>query len=782
VRERLLGGFYLGEHHVEPLTGLVSGPAGARRLHGKALELLLCLAARAPALVTRDELLRSGWGGIPADSEALSRAIGEIRHALGDSAAEQAFVQTLPKRGYRLLVRPAFEPPLQSAAARDAPRASFFGELKRRGVLETAVAYLVLAWLAIQVANATFTPLSLPAWALPFLTYLLIVGFPIALVLSWFLEMTARGLVIDRGGNMQAPAKRLRNSYVAIVGALALASVGVAAYDQYIGLPGKGANAPSSKGQRAIAVKPNTVAVLPFLSINGGEQARTFTDGLTEDVIDRLAKVPGLRVAARGDAFSLPPNARSQDVRRRLRVAYYLEGSVRLEDQGLRIVVQLVSSADGFHIFSRTFDRELKDFFSVQDEITSLTVASLRVALPSLDEAQIEPVPNSTNLDAYLLYRKGMAALRQPMTRATIAEALDAFNGALHVDRDYAAAHAGICMTYSGGYQVTSDAAYIDSAERACAEALALNGNLNVVHDALGNLYAGTGRYEGAESAYKRALAINPADVDALLGLGKVLNSQKRFTEAEARFRQAVGLQPGNWNAYHALGKFLAQHGRYTEAASEFGEIVSLDAKNATGWTLLAGSLMLSGDFSAAADSLRQAIALKPTATSYTNLGILHYYLGETAAAKAALQTAVNMAPQDYVIWSNLGDVLAVSHASRQAAAAFGKAESLAEAKLDVNNRDADTIADLAWIKAMLGKLDAAGQLVARAHEAAPGDPYVFYIDALIDVRRNRRVAGLDKLETASKMGYPLALIAAEPHLATLRGDSRFKRLVAKQM
>ena len=778
LRERLLEGFDLGDSHVEPQASRVTGPKGAVRLAPKAMAALLCLAERAREVVSHQELLLAVWRDGTGNHERLSRAISEIRQALDDRPNDPALIETLPRRGYRLLVEPR-----TSLAAPDAPEQSrkigFYGELKRRGVLDTALAYLVLGWLLIQVAAVTFDQLALPLWAPVAVTYLVIVGFPIALLLAWFFELTSKGAILDLDPGSRAPRRAMSKPYKAIIGALAIASVGVFVYQYVVGLPQNAENGEVRTTQVEIAVDPNSIAVLPFLNIGADDRGSTFSLGLADDVIDRLTRVPGLRVSSRGDSFSLAPNSTSEDVRRRLRVAYYLEGSVRIIGDSLRVVMQLIDSESGFHLVSRTFDHRLENFFAVQDEITSLTVANLRVALPAATRSA-GPSNDHTTLDAYLLYSKGMDALYRPMTQSTIDMALSAFQQALDIDPKYAAAHAGICRTYTSGYRVVNDASYIEAAEKACSVALGLNPNLDVVHAALGQLYYETGRYEDAESAFGRALAINPNSATAIIGLGDVHARQQRLGEAEREYEHAVELQPGSWDAYNALGAFLFGNGRYREAADAYREVIALGIDNMNGWTNLGAALTLAGQFKEAAEAYERSIRLQETPTAYSNLGLLEYYRGDFEAATHALEKAVELAPSDYLTWSNLGDALSFSATPGRATESFVRAESLAEKALEINSRDAETIANLAWIEAMLDKEDEALRLADQAVETTPSSPQTYYLRSLILTRRGNRAKALDDLETAVEKGYPRAMIAAEPHLRELRAEPRFESLVSQ--
>jgi TolB-like protein/Tfp pilus assembly protein PilF len=525
-------------------------------------------------------------------------------------------------------------------------------------------------------------------------------------------------------------------------------------------------------------VEPNSIAVLPFLNIDGSEETRIFSEGLAEDVINRLAKVPALRVSARGDSFSLPPTASSADVRKRLRVGYYLEGSVRVAEQQMRVVIQLINSANGFQVLSRTFDRSRQEFFEMQDEITSLTVANLRLVLPPETQVILPPSDEYPDLDAYVLYRRGIHASLRPMTTDSINEALDWFRQALAIDPDYAAAHAGICTTYASGFAVTGNPDFIGRAEQSCAAALQRNPNLDVVHRALGDLYFNTGQDRNAEAAYERAVTIDANNVPALSGLADVYYRQQRIELAEETYRRAVGLQPGNWLTYNALGWFLFQNGRYEEAAEQYRKLVSIDSTNMLGYSNLGSSLMLSGNFADAAPAFMRSIEIEPGRSAYTNLGLVYYYLGQPDSAVNALLKAVDLAPNNHLAWSSLGDALSFTEDTEAAEAAFRTAEHLAENQLAVNPMQGEVLIDLAWIRAMLGKLSEAREVITRARELTPGDPHVYLYSAMIAVRSNELPSAYQDLKKAIELGYPAEMLAAEPHLKSINGDPQFVALL----
>jgi len=780
-----LHGFYLGDLLVEPLKGQVTSKNGTRHLPPTAAEVLLCLARTPGELVTRQTLLDEVWGEGNGSQEALGHAVSEIRHALDDHADEPLFVQTLRGRGYRLTV-----PPQPVSAHRESivigtqsgADLGLFENLRQRGVIETALAYLILGWLLIQVADIVFAQLHVPPWAGTFVTVLVISGFPIAIALSWFLEFRDGRAIPHEQSPAVSRRRRFSRTYISVVAALAVASVLVYLYDQRIGLPTADIPATQTIDQiDTITVTENSIAVLPFLNVDGSNDTQVFANGLVDDVIHRLARVPGLRVSSRGDSFTLEPNSASDLVRRRLRVAMYLEGSVQIASDRIRVIVQLIDSADGFHVLSRTFDRPREDFFDIRDDVTNLTVSSLRVALPEAMQAMSTAGSPHPDLDAYVLYRRGVDESRKPHSASTAASALGWFDAALEVDPDYAAAYAGKCGTYTNSYKYNDDPDVMVDAELACSRALELNPNLFVVHNALGGLYAQTGKYDEAEAAYLESLRINPQNVQALTGLSDVYRLLQRPDEAEETLVGAVGLEPGNWAVYNHLGYFYYRQGRYKEAAEQYAMVVSIDNTNMRGYGNLAVSHMMGGNFAEAAPAFARSIELEPQASAYSNLGLMQYYLGNYDDAARSLRSAIDMEPNDHLFWSNLGDIQWVAGREEESEEAYREAAALADTALEVNPNDAAVMMDRAWIRAMRGDRDAALKEIARASSRLPDDPYADYIRTLIYNRYGETDSALAALEQAVDKGYSVVILGAEPQLASLHDNPHFIAIVGAE-
>ncbi|HNP62445.1 MAG TPA: tetratricopeptide repeat protein [Woeseiaceae bacterium] len=789
MNSELLHGFYLGELLIEPLKGQITSQAGSGHLPPKAVEVLLCLASSPGELVTRRQLLETVWGKGRGSQEALGHAISEIRHALDDHADDPRYIQTLPKRGYRLLVDvTAAEAPSQAGnhVVPDTTddEGGVWHTLLRHGVVQAAAAYLVAGWLLIQVADATFYDIGLPDWSKQFVTFVVIGGFPLLLLLAWFLEFAEGRIEEDRGQHSGGLFKGLERNYLAILIAYGLAASGAAVYQATVGFEvvqssGVLVNVENAEPE-PIPVVDNSLAVLKLLNLDGDEKAQAFSDGLSEDILDGLARIPGLSVSARGDAWSMPPNASSDVVRRRLRVANYIEGSVRIFGDTLRVVVQLIDTETGFHVFSRSFELDIADVYDMQKELTSLVVANLKLAVDPSTIYIEDYYASAPTRDAYYLFQLGREALRRPPSVANIAEGTAYFDQALELDDKYPAAHAGRCLAFTHLYSLQSDTDHIALAENACAQAMAVAPRLPIVINAVARLYFLTGRHQEAENMFRRALEIDEQDASALQGIALIRRRDQEFDEAERLMRRVIELRPGDWRSINTLGNMYFGMGRYREAIAEYRKVVYLDPSNFVTLGNLASANMMTGNFAAARKVLQQSIAIEDNATFRGNLGVANYYLGNFSEAVDAQRRAVELAPNSGSSWIGIADALYFDGELDEASHAYEKTIELSRQRLGVNQKDTEAMMYLAWSLAMTGDPDEAAVYAARGVEIDPADPYSHYFDAIVKLKGGDTAAAIASLEVAVESGYPLAMLEAEPILKGIRQNPRFVDLLKK--
>jgi serine/threonine protein kinase/tetratricopeptide (TPR) repeat protein len=320
-----------------------------------------------------------------------------------------------------------------------------------------------------------------------------------------------------------------------------------------------------------IAAQPGTpsIAVLPFVNMSSDKEQEYFSDGLSEELLNNLAKVPGLRVAARTSSFQFKGKAEDlRTVGEKLNVGTILEGSVRKEGNRVRITAQLIKVADGFHLWSETYDRELKDVFAVQDEIARSVASSLKVAL--LGTNGTPSSAQGKNPEAYNAYLQGRYFLQQ-RTKENEEKATEYYERAIKLDPGYALAWAGLSEVLeartSSGYLSTDEGNR--QARDAAQRALALDPNLPEAHAAIGIIKTNYDwDWAGADAAFQRALALDAGNVTTIRNAARLSLALGRFDEALGLERRAVELDPLN-TAVHFSHCLMAHYaGKLDEAVS----------------------------------------------------------------------------------------------------------------------------------------------------------------------------------------------------------------------
>jgi TolB-like protein/Tfp pilus assembly protein PilF len=541
----------------------------------------------------------------------------------------------------------------------------FLGELKRRRVVRVAAVYAVTGWTLFQIAASLFPALHLPEWTSTFAAVLLLLCFPIALILAWAFEPAADGVKLTQPAGEDAPAPRWAWADWAL--AAAVLGVGLVVILQGAGVLRFGAHHADRTGEPAASAAPQpSVAVLPFVNFSDQRDAEFFADGLTDEVTNSLAQVPALRVAGRTSAFYF--KGRNEDIRnigKSLGVAHVLEGSVQRQGDRLRVTVQLIKVADGFHLWSETYDRTMGDAFAVQSEIADSVAGVLKVKL-----ASTAPRPVSPNPEAYRALLVARAQLRtlglQPLTeaRATFKSLID--SGA--ADAGAYAGYAQATMLLAQNYLALNFQPADAEAKAALDKALALDPNSAEAQVARGyrcvirmirvNDQACVAE---AADAYAKAGKLKPRDPDVLVGAANFELKRRNPAAAFELASRAATLDPLNRVALMEVANALAAQGRTAEAEPAFLRVIQMfpdfdDAKENLGAVLVeAGQLDRAEPWlrAAAAPQTDPSAALQ-LAQLYLNLGLRDRFravidsIKAPPAAAAAAQAVPRLADGDF--------------------------------------------------------------------------------------------------------------------------------------
>jgi TolB-like protein/thioredoxin-like negative regulator of GroEL len=417
-----------------------------------------------------------------------------------------------------------------------------FRELKRRRVFRTLAAYLVFAWLALQVADATFEPLGLPAWSQRALIIAVIAGIVPVAMLAWVFDLTRRGLV--RTARVESPANARGLARSGATSGSASGSGSGAASGIGIGA-GSGATRGGIDGLPAAVVAGPmsaiaSIAVLPFTDLSQARDQDWFCDGLAEEIIDSLCCVRGLRVASRTASFRFRDGTVDpREIGRLLNVDAILEGSVRQAGDRLRVTAQLVDAGNGYHQWSETYERQAEDVFAIQADIARHVAEQLKLSLagPELGRS-LRYAPR--NLQAYEFYLRGRQLAGQTGETAW-AQAPTMFRRAIELEPDYAQAQAGLADSLAQLilWRFAPADALLPEAAAAAAKALDLAPDLAEAHVAQGHVRSLSGDDEGAVRSFERAIALNPGLHEAYYYYARHCYARGEWTRAADLFQQA---------------------------------------------------------------------------------------------------------------------------------------------------------------------------------------------------------------------------------------------------
>jgi TolB-like protein/lipopolysaccharide biosynthesis regulator YciM len=504
---------------------------------------------------------------------------------------------------------------------------SFFNELKRRNVFRVAVAYLVTAWVLLQIADLVLQNIHAPDWVIQAFMLALALGFPLAVIFAWAFELTPEGLKkekdVDRTRSI-TPQTGRKLDYV-IIGVLAVAVV-ILLLDRFG--PEKGSEnhlqaAAQQAGEQhgknvAPTSKEKSIAVLPFVNMSSDPEQDYFSDGISEEILNALARVKELKVAGRTSSFEF--KGQNQDLRKigeTLGVGNILEGSVRKSGNKVRITAQLIQVEDGFHLWSDTYDRELTDIFAIQDEIAGAILKQLKAQLLEGEEAAV--VATRANSEAYDLYLLAKQRLYE-RSRPTLEAAAQLLDKAIAIDANYAPAYAQRGITAL----MLSDRNY------------------------------GTVPADQAEAQAKlyidQALRLNPQDAEALAGLGLYyINRPGNTAEAIEALTRALSINPNLVDAANWLQAAYSSAGRLAESLQIQQQTIERDPLYRPGIANITNSYTDMGKFDEAQALIERIRPSMPNDPFLFRMeATVHYARGEYARGLLLAEQALSLNPDHY--------------------------------------------------------------------------------------------------------------------------------------
>jgi TolB-like protein/Tfp pilus assembly protein PilF len=484
---------------------------------------------------------------------------------------------------------------------------NFFVELKRRNVYKVAVAYIVAGWALSQGIAQVFPVFDVPNWIVRLIVLLIILGLPVALVLTWMFEITPQGILrTETADAMTGAMQRKKHAWIYVVVIAGLLSVGLFFLGRYT------AQTPRQSEAATGLLPEKSIAVLPFDNLSGDPDNAYFTEGVQDEILTRLAKVADLKVIARTSTQkfrSSPENL--PEIAKQLGVMNILEGSVQKANDQVRVNVQLINALTYAHLWADTYDRKFTDIFAVESEIAKSVADALQAELTGSEKSSIAKAPTA-DPEAYELYLKGRFFWNK-RSGADLRKAIEYFNQAIAKDPDYALAYAGLADSYLllPNYGSASTQESVPPARAALKKALELDDSLAEAHASSGLLDTFECRLERAITDFERAIQLKPnyatahhwlmfgrlslGHMDQAIEEGKralkldplspIINADfawtyfcaRRFDEAERQARKTLEIDPQFFLAHYYLGQVLQFKGQLGDAIAEFQKAFDLN-------------------------------------------------------------------------------------------------------------------------------------------------------------------------------------------------------------
>lgn len=488
----------------------------------------------------------------------------------------------------------------------EARASKIWAEIKRRKVVRVAIAYLLVGWALIQVADATFEPLLLPEWAGTLVVWLVALGFPISVALAWVLDITPRGIEVTP--TAEESAKPIQSP------------------DQ------------------------TSIAVLPFVNMSGNPDNEYFSDGLSEELLNCLARLKSLRVCSRTTSFALKgKHLDMPTIAGQLGVRHVLEGSVRRSGDRVRITAQLIDAVDDRHLWSETYDRELSDIFAVQDEISGHIFNALKLTLSPREQRAVRC--NTANVDALDCYLRGREFYHRSEP-GHLDRALEQFEQAIDIDPDYALAWAWLTYIFVDFYWYTKhEAEWLERAQEASRKALELAPTLAESHGARAYALRAAEQFEAAEAEFEKAMEVNPRLFEPIHHYAQMARSQGHIRKAAELFERAARVRPEDYqalalasNMYEALGEDERADETARESLERVKRAVELNPEDTRGLALGAGTMQRLGDAEGAIEWIERALLIDPESNGVAyNAACVYAKMGETDKALELAEKAYEL-------------------------------------------------------------------------------------------------------------------------------------------
>ncbi len=787
IAPELYKGFRLNDAIVQPEEGAVIRDGHRFHLPPKSMEVLLYLAENINRVIPSEELLEFAWGTRDTNRAQLSHAISEIRQVLDDHKECPEFIQTFPRKGYRLICTkqllegnvlfPSIWPlsqPIDSKTSTLKSRQRWklsWSLLRSSKLFSVSVAFVLSTWILIQVLEVLFPIFNIPDWGLKVAVLVLVIGFPLTLLFTWLREIRIKRSLLSHSQD-ETQRKHFYRQLGIDFSFIGLLSVGVGFIAFYlidsIGAERKNEdqNAIEIAQRVDIPIADDTIALLPLEIENTDFIPDYFKNTIMSELRSVITNHSSFNVLAER-AFSDDAELPLSELAKQTGARYFINLKLSASTELIYLNVSLLDSQSNLEIWSQSFESHSDNLLKLQDHFHRKSITALRLLSNSHSETN-DPVISTQSFEAYDHYIHGKSLLVNANNLTELEEAEQFFLKALSQDKSFSLAAASLCQTYLNKYDLSKNVNTYAKAEGTCLGLLQSSQLTSESLSSVAELYRMGGDLEQAIYYYQQAIDKKPAFLPAITGLANVYALSNQLKLSEQLFIQAIATEPGYWKNHQNYGDFLFQQGRYNEAIENYKRVIFLHENNEEAINRLGASYYLTNQFDSAIQAYKRSAKLSPSSTSFSNLGTAYFFNHNFDDAIYYYRQAVNLEPSDPIVWGNLGDARKYSGNQALANQAYQVALQLVEKNLLINPSDTTLQSIRLRYQSELNQCESVSQQIGTLSKKSIVDPYFYYDLSLAALNCEQSSEASKLIQTAIEQGYSTEL---------LKQDVQFLRL-----
>lgn len=796
IDPQLRNGFLLNEITVLPKNGEVVRGGTRYHLTPKAFEVLIYLVHHNNRVVSAESLLEFAWGNEKANRSNLSHVISEIRHTLDDHKECPEFIQTFPRKGYRLIskVAPldekilypdiwAMKSGLQNQSDSTSSKNNHWhlslALLRNSKLFSVSIAFILSTWALLQVFEILFPIFDVPEWGLKIVVLVLVIGFPLVLLFTWLKEIKVKGYLTrsssSKGSDADSPgSKKHFYKQLAIdfsfIGVLSTGVGFVALYliesiqvdkDKFV--------SPKQHNFLNVEVQNDLMAVLPP-KFEGSQIPHYFSITFQSELSNSLSRQKFFKVVSPRAVKELPVNSQINEISKKLGARYLLDTLVTELNGEVSIMLSIIDGKSLLQVWTGQLKGSKDKLLTIQKTANRKVASAFQ--LLSKSEQSLNTIINTEDFKAYDSYIQGKEQFSKSNDEESFLKAQTYFLESLSFDPNFTLANAGLCQSYLSLYEVTHRVSIYQLAVTQCNKLLESKNLKEDGYLALGNLNRISGEHALAINHFLEAQKLSPNNVEVLGAMAKSYSDLGNIEASEALFNKTIKLEPGYWKNYLDFGDFYFAQGQYKKSAEQYAKVTLLKPKDQQAYNRLGAAFYLNNQMPQASTAWKQSLDIKPSANIYSNLATSSFFERNFFEAEKNYLKALELKPDDPVLWGNLGDSQKFSNNNESAYSSYQKALQLVTNKLRVNPNDAESLSEQARYMSELNECKKAIKSSDSLIKRQVNDPYVFYSLSIVQINCQNLVEANALLKMAISAGYSQQLINLDIQFDQLRKNS----------